>query len=223
MRLFAAVLPPVDAAEELAHAVDALRTLPGADALRWTGQAGWHFTLAFMGEVEDGLLPELTARLERAAYRTEPFPLRIHGAGHFDDRSLWAGAAGGIDGLRLLAERADAAARRAGVPMEEHRHYRPHLTLARVRKGEDLALRPYTEALGGFEGTRWEVTEFAFVRSRLPVAGVPGEQPRYEAVVRYPLGRRRERAGADEDAGQGQPGQDHDQGHPGEGPVTPGR
>ena len=67
MRLFAAVLPPQEIAAELAVEVDRLRRLPGADALRWTGRPGWHFTLAFYGEVADDLLPGLADRLARAA------------------------------------------------------------------------------------------------------------------------------------------------------------
>ncbi|MFJ2648936.1 RNA 2',3'-cyclic phosphodiesterase [Streptomyces sp. NPDC087420] len=199
MRLFAAVLPPDLVVDELAGAVQSLRELERGDgvSLRWTGVPGWHFTLAFMGEVDDALVPELTGRLEQAAYRTEPFSLRLHGSGHFGGRALWAGAAGGLDALRLLAERADAAARRAGVPMEEHRRYQPHLTLARTdrERGDDGAgdgLRPYVEALAGFEGTPWEVTELALVRSRLPgtaeVGWGPGHVPRYETVARCPLG-----------------------------------
>lgn len=188
MRLFAAVLPAEQAAEELAEAVDRrVRGMPGAEGLRWTGRDGWHFTLAFMGEVDDALVPELTRRLERAAHRTRAFPLRLRGGGHFGGRALWAGAAGGIAELRRLAERADAAARRTGIPMEEHRAYRPHLTLARTRTETDL--RPYAAALDGFEGTPWEVGELALVRSRLPVAGVRGEQPRYETLLRCPTAR----------------------------------
>ncbi|MGW2058943.1 RNA 2',3'-cyclic phosphodiesterase [Streptomyces sp. NPDC001840] len=193
MRLFTAVLPPAEAAQELARALGRVRGMAGGDALRWAGRDGWHFTLAFMGEVEDRVLPELTVRLERAARRTEPFPLRLHGGGQFGGQVLWAGAAGGIDALHLLAERAEAAAHRAGVPMDRHRRYRPHLTVARSRTPMDLG--PYVEALsgtegtGGFEGTPWDVTELALVQSSLPVSGVPGEQPRYETVARYALGR----------------------------------
>ncbi|MFJ1600044.1 RNA 2',3'-cyclic phosphodiesterase [Streptomyces sp. NPDC088261] len=205
MRLFAAVLPPDRVVAELAGVVRPLRELEGGGggALRWTGEAGWHFTLAFMGEVDDAVVPELTGRLARAAYRTQPFSLRVHGSGHFGGRALWAGAAGGLDALRLLAERTDAAARRAGVPMEEHRRYQPHLTLARTdrERGDDGAgdrLRPYVEALAGFEGTPWDVSELALVRSRLPgtaegagtgsVGWGPGQVPRYETVARCPLG-----------------------------------
>lgn len=186
MRLFAAVLPPAAVAAELGGVVDALHALPGADALRWTSRPGWHFTLAFMGEVDDALLPDLRARLARAARRTPPFALRLHGGGHFGRRALWTGAAGDLDVLRLLAERADAAARRAGIPMEEHRRYRAHLTLARAR-GEGVPLDPFLDALAPFEGARWRVGELALVRSNLPVGGVPGEQPRYETLEAWPL------------------------------------
>ncbi|WP_374774558.1 RNA 2',3'-cyclic phosphodiesterase [Streptomyces sp. NBC_01310] len=182
MRLFAAVLPPAGAVAELARAVDGVHD----DRLTWTARAGWHFTLAFMGEVRDDVLPELHTRLERAAHRTPPFPLRLHGCGHFGDRALWVGAAGELPALRMLAERADAAARRAGVPMDQHRRYTPHLTLARSHNAS-TPLRPYLDALAGFEGTPWQVDTLSLVRSNLPVSGVPGEQPRYETVRSWPL------------------------------------
>ncbi|MFF7856709.1 RNA 2',3'-cyclic phosphodiesterase [Streptomyces sp. NPDC007904] len=187
MRLFAAVLPPEDVSRELAAEVALLRKLPGADGLRWTGRPGWHFTLAFYGEVDDELVPELTARLARAAARTDPFELALRGGGQFGHgRALWTGAEGDLRTLGLLADRAEAAARRAGVPMGEHRRYKAHLTVARSRDGVDA--RPYLEALEGFRSRTWTVGEVVLVRSALPTSGVPGEQPRYEAVARGPLG-----------------------------------
>jgi 2'-5' RNA ligase len=186
MRLFAAVLPPADAVRELAPEVDALRRMPGADTLRWTGRPGWHFTLAFYGEVADDVVPDLAERLLRAARRTDPFPLSLHGGGHFGGRALWVGAAGGLETMRLLADRAEAAGRKAGVEMEEHRRYRPHLTVARSRDSADF--KPYVAALDTFAGKPWTVGELCLVRSNLPVSGVPGEQPRYETVMSRPLG-----------------------------------
>ncbi|MFF3613679.1 RNA 2',3'-cyclic phosphodiesterase [Streptomyces sp. NPDC002580] len=186
MRLFAAVLPPADAVRELAPEVDALRRIPGADALRWTGRPGWHFTLAFYGEVAEDLVPDLAERLARAARRTGPFPLALRGGGHFGGRALWVGATGDLDTMRLLADRAEAAGRKAGVEMEEHRRYRPHLTVARSRGSADFT--PYVAELDSFAGKPWTVGELCLVRSNLPVSGVPGEQPRYETVVSRPLG-----------------------------------
>ncbi|MFF8832392.1 RNA 2',3'-cyclic phosphodiesterase [Streptomyces sp. NPDC015131] len=188
MRLFAAVLPSPEAVGELAAETGRLRELPGAGELRWTRREGWHFTLAFMGEVDERLVPGLRERLARAAHRTEPFPLRLHGGGRFGRRVLWAGAAGGLDEMRLLAERADAAARRAGVPMDEHRRYQAHLTVARGRT-DAVDLRPFVARLREFEGSRWDVAELALVRSNLPGGGAAGEHPRYETVGSWPLGR----------------------------------
>ncbi|MEU2353780.1 RNA 2',3'-cyclic phosphodiesterase [Streptomyces misionensis] len=187
MRLFAAVLPPQEIAAELAVEVDRLRRLPGADALRWTGRPGWHFTLAFYGEVADDLLPGLADRLARAAHRTAPFELALAGGGQFGHgRALWTGASGDVPALRLLADRAEAAGRKAGVPMGEHRRYQAHLTLARGREAVDV--KPYVELLRAFAGRSWTVTELALVRSNLPTSGVRGEQPRYEAVGRWECG-----------------------------------
>ncbi|MFF3643916.1 RNA 2',3'-cyclic phosphodiesterase [Streptomyces sp. NPDC002564] len=186
MRLFAAVLPPDSATAELAAAVSALKELPGADGLRWTGRDGWHLTLAFMAEADAAAAADLAGRLERAAHATAPFPLALRGGGRFGDRALWAGATGDVPALRRLASRADAAAREAGITMEDHRAYRPHLTVARGRGERDLG--PYAEALDGFAGTAWTVRELTLVRSDLPRDGVPGARPRYEAVGRWVLG-----------------------------------
>lgn len=187
MRLFAAVLPPQDVADELALRVAELRRLPDADGLRWTGVPGWHFTLAFYGEVDDFVVPELSERLERAARRTSSFSLAVQGGGQFGHgRALWAGASGDLAELRLLAERAEAAGRKAGVERGEHRRYKAHLTVARSRSAFEV--RPYLKVLDGFAGRTWTVEDVALVRSNLPTAGVSGEQPRYEVVGRWALG-----------------------------------
>ncbi|MEU8589063.1 RNA 2',3'-cyclic phosphodiesterase [Streptomyces sp. NPDC048664] len=187
MRLFAALLPPPDATDELAREVGELKRLPGADGLRWTGRPGWHFTLSFYGEVDDAAVPDLSARLERAARRTPPFPLAMRGGGQFGHgRVLWVGAEGDLPALRLLADRAEAAGRKSGVPVGEHRRYQAHLTLARSRDGVDS--HPYTDALRDFRGRAWTVGELVLVRSSLPRSGVAGERPRYEPVARWPLG-----------------------------------
>ncbi|GGX19324.1 RNA 2',3'-cyclic phosphodiesterase [Streptomyces malachitofuscus] len=181
------MLPPEDVVRELAVEVGRLKELPGAEGMRWTGRAGWHFTLAFYGEVDDELVPELTARLERAAARTEPFPLALSGGGQFGrGRALWAGADGDLRTMRLLSERTEAAARKVGVPMDEHRRYKAHLTVARSRDAVDV--RPYVQALHEFRSRTWTVDELVLVRSSLPRSGTPGEQPRYEAVARRALG-----------------------------------
>lgn len=188
MRLFVAVLPPEGPLGELDGAVRVrLRGLPGTDGLRWTERAGWHLTLAFLGEVAEELLPELAERLDRAARRHEPHDLGLAGGGRFGDRALWAGVAGAD--MRRLAESAQAAARRAGVTVAAEHGFRPHLTLARQRHLGTVPLRPFADALGGFTGTPWTADGIALVRSHAPAPGVPGAQPRYETLRTSPLGR----------------------------------
>jgi 2'-5' RNA ligase len=187
MRLFAAVLPPEDVIGALAAEIAALKRLPGAARLRWTGRPGWHLTLAFYGEVDEEVVPELTDRLARAAHRTPPFTLALRGGGQFGrGKVLWAGAEGDLRTLGFLAGRAEAAARKAGVDMGEHRRYRAHLTVARSRDTVDV--RPHVRALAGFSSRTWTVGEIVLVRSNLPKSGVSGEQPRYEPVARRSLG-----------------------------------
>ena len=189
MRLFTAVLPPPGALTELAGAVERLKGLPDADRLRWARPEGWHFTLAFLGEVDEVLLPGLRERLARAAHRHPAFGLRLAGGGRFGDRVLWVGVEGDRTALRRLADSVTAQVRRAGVPTED-RPYKPHLTVARAgRTARRVDLRPYAAALGGFSGSDWRAEEFALVRSHLPSSGVPGEHPRYETLEAWPLGR----------------------------------
>ncbi|OKH95864.1 RNA 2',3'-cyclic phosphodiesterase [Streptomyces uncialis] len=191
MRLFAGVLPPPSVAAELGRAVDQLEDLPGASALKWTGRPGWHLTLAFYGEVRQepaDPVPELIRRLALAARRTPPFTLALRGAGVFGGRSLWADVAGDTGALARLSDGAQEAARGAGLPMGEHRRFRPHLSLARDRAG-DFDFGPYVDAMAGFRGAEWEVGEVALVRSDLSGGGGGvGARARYEVVAALALG-----------------------------------
>ncbi|MGW0879835.1 RNA 2',3'-cyclic phosphodiesterase [Streptomyces sp. NPDC002671] len=187
MRLFAAVLPPENVIHELAATVAKLKQLPGAERLRWTGRPGWHFTLAFYGEVGEEAVPELSDRLERAVRHTDPFPLALRGGGQFGrGQVLWVGADGDLPTMGRLADRAEAAGRKSGIDMGDHRRYTAHLTVARSR--HPVHMRPYVDALAEFTSPAWTVADLVLMRSNLPKSGVAGEQPRYEAVARWSLG-----------------------------------
>ncbi|MYS59392.1 MULTISPECIES: RNA 2',3'-cyclic phosphodiesterase [Streptomycetaceae] len=191
MRLFVAVAPPDEALRELGDVVDGLRALPGADALRWTGPEQWHLTLAFLGEVAEDTLPDLRERLARAARRHPPARLRLAGGGRFGDRVLWAGVTGHTPELGRLAASVNAAARHAGIALDEERRFTAHLTLARNRG--HTRLRPFAEPLADFAGRDWTAREIALIRSNLPAPasaapGAPGPRPRYQTLGTWPLG-----------------------------------
>ncbi len=184
MRLFVALLPPGGVLRELDAAVAQFAAAAPA-GLRWTARDARHVTLAFLGEVPEDRLPDLTARLARAARRHPPLDLRLAGGGRFGDHVLWAGVAGETDALSRLAASVAAGARRAGLGVEE-RAFRAHVTLARQRGA--ASLRPLAAGLAGFTGTGWRARELALVRSHPPAPGVPGARSRYETLARWELG-----------------------------------
>ena len=82
MRLFVAVVPPIEVVEDLSEFVEPRREHPDDD-IRWAADEHWHITLAFLGDVPDWKTEELGERLERAAKRQKPFELQLTGAGAF--------------------------------------------------------------------------------------------------------------------------------------------
>ena len=183
MRLFVALRPPEATLSEVEAAVAPLRgEWPG---LRWVRRDLWHLTLAFLGEVDEQARQDLTRRLERAARRHPPQVLAFGGGGAFPRAAratvVWAGVDGDRRALGALTGSVAAAARRAGAPAAgEGRKERPHLTLARCRRPEDV--RALTGSLTGFRTAEWTASEIALMRSYL------GETTRHEVVCTYPLG-----------------------------------
>ena len=179
MRLFVALYPSPSAVAELAAAMP-----PLPPQWRPVPVEQWHLTLAFLGEVADFRLPELAERLGRAAARSGSLALALSGAGAFPSarraRVLWAGMAGDRDGVIRLAERASAAARRTGIPIEGRR-YRPHLTLARARVPGGIDATEPLAALADYAGALEPVPEIVLVRSHL------GSAVRHERLDGWPL------------------------------------
>ncbi|MER7849103.1 RNA 2',3'-cyclic phosphodiesterase [Kitasatospora sp. NPDC096077] len=184
MRLFVAVLPPVEALQGLSDAVAPVRGLPGADRLRWTAVEGWHLTLAFLGEVPAERLPELEAALAAVAAVHPVHRLRIAGSGRFGDRVLWAGVEGQTRAIRRLAEAvAEATAGFTGESIGgsagkgDAFAFHPHLTLARAgssrghrRAAQRVAaaeLDGLAAALAPYRGPEWTAAGLHLVRSDL--------------------------------------------------------
>lgn len=177
-----AIALPDAAAGELDGQVAPLR--PAWPELRWTGIDAWHLTLAFLGEVDQGLTGKVAVRLERAAARHPRLALSLGGAGAFPipakARVLWTGVQGDRRGLAALAASVAAGTRRAGAPpASEGRRYQPHLTLARCRTPADV--RSLVDELTGFAGTPWVAQEIHLIHSR------PQGTPRYETLGCWPL------------------------------------
>ncbi|MFE4215819.1 RNA 2',3'-cyclic phosphodiesterase [Streptomyces sp. NPDC056844] len=182
VRVFIALAPPDHAKDELARELR-----PAQDAyprMRWNRIEDWHITLAFLGELPVSTVPLLHGPLAALAADHRPPRLALHGSGVFDDRVLWSGIEGDLDELHMLAADVRSAVKACGVTFEE-RPLRPHLTLARARRGDLTSAAEIAETFAGFSGRRWPAGRLHLVgsnvgRSRGPI--------HYRDIEAWPLG-----------------------------------
>lgn len=188
MRLFVALVPPPAAVEHLDAFLDVRRA---AAPFRWASAEQFHLTLAFLADVEERRLDDLSERLGRAAAKRTAFDAAIAGGGAFPNparaRVLWAGLdldQAGRTQLDRLATGCRAAANRAGVPVDGQR-FRPHITLARL--GHPAEVSDWVRLLDGYVGPRWVADRITLVESHLGEG--PRGRPRYVNVEEFTLAR----------------------------------
>jgi 2'-5' RNA ligase len=159
LRLFAAVEIPPDIAEELA------RRLQGVPGARWRPLDTLHITLRFFGETPEPVAAELDAELNRV--EGPPMELSLEGVGAFGEgdqlRALWAGVAEN-PALRQLAGRCEAAARRAGLKPDS-RAFKPHVTLAYLRRAEPSRVAAWIQGHNLLKSPVFRVTWFGLYSS----------------------------------------------------------
>ncbi len=120
------------------------RELPG---LSWSKPENLHINLKFFGDTEEIQVDRIRRAVEPALSRVSPFVVELKGFGVFPDqrspRVLWIGLGGAFDRLTTLAGYVGRAVVPLGFPQED-RPFRPHLTVARVKKNH----RAVGQALG---------------------------------------------------------------------------
>ena len=142
--------------------------------IRWVGLENLHFTLKFLGPVEETKEKLIAEALEKAAQPFPRFAILARGVGVFPDirraRILWVGLEGGK--LAALAAGVEAALEPLGFAREK-REFRPHLTIGRWRSfnGSPEALKNELERWKTCDfGQSW-VDEVVFFQSILSAEG----------------------------------------------------
>jgi 2'-5' RNA ligase len=172
LRLFVGIdLPP-----ELKLALSTLCTgLPGA---RWIDAGNYHITLRFIGAVDEGLASDID--LELARIRAPQFTLGLAGIGSFGERQLYVGVERN-EALGHLRDKVESALVRGGLAPESRR-FTPHVTLARLRRG-DGTLPLYLAANALYRAPPFPVTHFTLIASYLTKS-----DSIYEDQAEYRLG-----------------------------------
>lgn len=187
VRVFAAIVPPEGPHEDLEEFVGPRREVEST--LRWTPAHLWHVTLAFMAEVSEGALDDVTDAVAEVAAQRAPIPLRLRGAGVFPNpyeaRVVWMDVASdsptGLQDLGSLALHTRTACGRVGTSPAGG-DYRPHLTLARSRSPFEAT--PWLRVMDAYAGPSWLADEVTlFVSHRGDGKG----RPHYEPVAVCPL------------------------------------
>jgi 2'-5' RNA ligase len=184
MRIFAAIVPPEPALEDLA---DFLAPRHDAESdLRWTDREQWHVTLAFMADVPDHSVERVVGAVQAAAAARPPVQLAIGGGGAFphpyDARVLWTGVHGEQQELTSLARGVrHSCAHAGGAP--KGGPFRAHLTLARMRRPTEATR--WIHVLEEYLGPSWTAREVSVIASHLGEG--PRRRSRYEHLAAAPL------------------------------------
>ncbi len=173
-RTFCAVELTADVRAQLRDHVRRLREAVPEASASWSNPENVHLTLKFFGNVPTQNLSKISTAASRVAKEFSSFQIRIGGTGVFPRRSrpqiLWIGVEDSSGRLSDLQQRLEDEFAREGFPKED-RGYRPHLTIARLRRPEDA--RPLAEAhiQTKFSFIEVPVNEFVLFRSQLSPTG----------------------------------------------------
>jgi len=176
MRLFAGISLPDDVRARLTGLKGGLRDV------RWVAPENLHLSLRFIGDVTGGIEHDVDQALQTVSGRA--FDLSLSGLGVFDRRgrvsAIWAGVEKS-DALARLRDSVESALVRAGLE-PEHRKFRPHVTVARMKNGAATEAGQFLEAHHGFAAGPFTVDHFTLFESHLGKNGA-----HYVALADYPL------------------------------------
>ena len=174
-RLFAGIEVPRD----IALGLSMLRGgLPGA---RWIDLENYHITLRFIGDVDGRIANDVADMLARV--RRRPMTLRLDGLDAFGGkkpRAIVARIAHTPDLMALQME-TEQIIQRSGLP-PEGRKFTPHVTLARLRDANQMAVADYLSVRGSYASLPFTVSRFVLFSAQPFSGGGP-----YVVEEAYPL------------------------------------
>jgi 2'-5' RNA ligase len=142
--------------------------------VRWVDSANFHFTLKFLGNIDEPAIDSVARALELHLHLFPRFTINAKGLGVFPDlrrpRILWVGLAG--KELATLVSKVETAVEPLGFTKEE-RTFKPHLTVGRWRQfdGSAKKLGEEIEKWKGHEFGQGLITTVIFFQSVLTQKG----------------------------------------------------
>lgn len=184
-RLFCAFeLPEALRARIKEHSQRVREAVPEAGA-SWSRADNIHLTMKFFGNVDQSRIPAISAVAERVVKDFSAIRIAVGGTGVFPKPNrpqvLWIGIRDASGALSQLHKRLEDEFAREGFPKED-RAFRPHLTIARIRKTHDASRLAQTHLATKFNEVEITLGELILFRSELSPKG-----SKYTAISRHGL------------------------------------
>ena len=185
IRTFAAIELPQSVRQRIGSHIDQLKTAVPEANPSWSRVENIHLTVKFFGDVEQSRIKQISDAAARAVTGLKPFDVLVTGTGAFpkpnQPRVLWIGLEDPSGLLSELHRRFEDECANQGFE-KEGRLFRPHLTIARIRKPEGGRRLAEVNKELGFESMRLTVGELIVFRSELSSKG-----SKYTALSRHKL------------------------------------
>ena len=177
IRAFIAIELPGSVKSALSQLQDDIKRSEHAP-VKWVDPGSVHLTLKFLGNIAEGIIPELTGAISEAVGVSTRFRLELGEPGVFPNlrapRVVWVGLAGETAALSALQGNIESALVPIGFP-RERRSFSPHLTLGRVREkassDERRSLGQAVASLKVASAATFQVDSINLMRSTLTPEG----------------------------------------------------
>jgi 2'-5' RNA ligase len=186
LRTFIAVAASPQVRSAAVKLMNRLRVSSAATGVKWVAAENLHWTLQFLGDVDERHIPEVCQAVAAAAVESAAFEIAVRGAGAFPSadrpRILWLGAGQGSREMTVLHAAVERRLKKRGYRGEERR-FVPHITLGRAgRKGQPQSLASELAELSDYDADSMLVDEVTVYSSQLGPDG-----PMYDVLARAPL------------------------------------
>jgi len=168
------------------NAIDQLQSV--ADGIKWVEPENLHWTLQFLGDIDDVEMAQACRRVVKVVAQHKPFVLYGKGVSAFPSpdrpKTLYLAADSGSDAFCSLQADIEKSLSDMGF-RGERRQFVPHLTLGRINRGGKgrEALAAQLAALKNLEAGGMAVDEVLVFASRLHRQG-----PGYQVLATAALG-----------------------------------
>ncbi len=169
MRTFIAVEVPNDIQKSVGEYIETIREI--IPEVKWVESQNLHFTIKFLGEINNTDFRNVRECVAQAASEFSPFTMGISGLGFFPSQDrpkvLWIGADGGEDSLLDLFHDLEHRLETVGFDRES-KTFSPHLTIGRAKKFKRIVI---PDVFPDFEPMTFEVSSIAVMKSTLTPDG----------------------------------------------------